>query len=164
MQMIINSPKYGEKVIFFDVQDEQLINSYKWHICFFGKIFYASAHIYRDQKRTAILMHRLIMNPGNKLIDHQDGNGLNNKKSNLRLCNHSQNIANVINQKKSTSKYLGVSKYISGNWHKWLAQIQKNGKKICIGYFDNEKDAAEAYNEKAIIHHGEFARLNIISK
>lgn len=111
-----------------------------------------------------------------KMVDHRDRDCTNDKIENLRDADKHQNAWNVSKQANKTSKYIGVSlrihkktklvkstglmkTYIS---FAWLAQLTVKGKKIFIGYFKTEKEAAIAYNESAKIHHGEFAHLNII--
>lgn len=104
-------------------------------------------------------MHRLIMNaPRNLLVDHKDGNTLNNVKENLRICTKSQNTANSKKRKNTLSCYKGVTRHRG----RWLAQIRHNGKLKFLGYFPSEHEAALAYNQAAIDCHGEFARLNNI--
>lgn len=106
------------------------------------------------------LMHRYIINtPIDSFTDHINQNGLDNRKSNLRLCNQSQNMANVKPIKNKSSKYKGV--YWNKKEHKWYVQI-KNKKfgNIFLGVFDNEEEAGRAYDLKAIEIHGEFAVLN----
>jgi len=90
-------------------------------------------------------------------VDHKDGNGLNNQKENLRPCTPSQNQINK--RPRGTSKYLGVNK-LHG---KWRAAIVVKGRQRHLGLFNNEIDAAKAYDAEAKIHHGEFARLNFIN-
>lgn len=105
-----------------------------------------------------IYMHRLIMRtPKGLEVDHIDGNGLHNWRSNLRNCTHAQNTVNrPMNLDKSGFK--GVY------WHKrnqcWQAQIQKNKAIFWLGNFDDPEAAARAYDEKAKELFGEFARLN----
>jgi len=104
-------------------------------------------------------MHRFILNaPRHKLVDHIDGNGLNNRKANLRLCNHSQNAWNRRPNSGCHSKYKGV--YWNKDKKKWHATISKSYKRIHLGYFDNEIEAARAYDKKAKEFFGEFAYLN----
>lgn len=79
---------------------------------------------------------------------------------NLRKCSHQQNSCNRRSNINSTSKYLGVS-YCKKRM-RWIAQIEKKGKKSWGGVFSDEKSAAIAYNNKAIQIHGEFANLNIV--
>ncbi len=138
---------------------------WKWYAHRDKNTFYAVRNLYLPNRKRIILgMHRLIMgfvyNDG-KLVDHKDRNGLNNQKSNLRLATNSQNLANSRNLKVfKSSIYIGVSYPKKGK--KWVAQILINGKKIRIGRFVNEKDAALAYNETALKLRGEFAILNEI--
>jgi len=94
-------------------------------------------------------------------IDHIDGQRGNNSIKNLRLATNHQNQAN----RKAT---FGKSIYKGVCFHKehkkWMAQLKKNGETEFIGYFTSEEDAAIAYNERAILMHGEFASLNVIAQ
>lgn len=104
-------------------------------------------------------LHRLIMNvTDNKLVvDHMDGDTLNNRKENLRICTQGNNARNRSKTDRPlTSKYKGVF------WNNaWRAQIRVNYKKIHLGTFETEEAAAIAYNNSAIEHFGEFAKLNV---
>lgn len=90
--------------------------------------------------------------------DHKDNNKLNNKKDNLRLCTHSENMCNRLKFKNCSSKYKGVSWNTKNN--KWMAYVCKNSKQHYLGLFEIEIDAAKAYNTKALELHSEFALLN----
>ena len=105
-----------------------------------------------------VLLHRLIMQaPKGMLVDHIDRNGLNNKRSNLRLCTKKQNRANGKPWKPAASGYRGV--YWSGR--KWFAAISQNGHKIkSLGQFESKELAARAYDAAAWERWGEFASLN----
>ena len=145
---------------------------------FDGWNWYVRRHSKVNGKSKTFLLHREILGitDPSVLVDHINGDGLNNMKSNLRLCNHSENRKNRHNKSdKHTSKYLGVSlKTIKYKYRvksgeerisitkRWEARIQHNKKQISIGFFDTETEAALAYNEKAIEFHGEFASLNKI--
>jgi len=93
-------------------------------------------------------------------IDHINGDKTDNRIENLRLATGHDNAANKASAKGATSAYLGVSFKTASK--AWVAQISKLGKKIHLGLFDNELDAARAYNAAAIQLHGQFARLNQI--
>lgn len=121
------------------------------------------------KSRRAIIMHRLILariieRPLEKheLCDHINGNGLDNRRCNLRVVSRKENMWNSASKKNSTSKYKGVSWQASN--HKWRAAIRENGKANYLGLFDNENQAARVYNEAAKRVYGEFARLNIIEE
>lgn len=125
-------------------------------------IRYAVANIrIAKNKWTRIRMHRLILGITDPriMIDHVNGNGLDNRKSNLRICSQAQNIANSRKiDKKSTSRFKGVC------WckrlGKWEVTISKNYKQTYVGIFDSEIKAAKAYNKKAREIFGRFACLN----
>lgn len=110
-------------------------------------------------KYKQVSMHKMIMGtPQGFDTDHIDGNPLNNQRSNLRVCSHSQNVRNRTQKSKnSKTGYKGVTIRYG---KKILSRITVNGKKIHLGYFKNVIDAAKAYNEAAIKYHGEFASLN----
>ena len=102
--------------------------------------------------------HRSIMNcPDDLVVDHINGNTLDNRKLNLRQCTHQQNMMNAVKKRKSLSKFKGVFR----NGNSWGARIG-NGGRIHIGSFKTEEEAAKAYNEKALELFGEFAKLNDI--
>ena len=158
-----------------DDEDAVFLQKYSWRSYFDGWNWYVRRGTTVNKKVKTILLHRAIMGVTDSkiLVDHIDHNGLNNQKSNLRLCNHSQNKKNT--KGRGSSKYLGVSlKKTSYNYTtksgeervskscRWEARIQHNKKQISIGFFDTEIEAALAYNKIASIYHGEFANLNKI--
>lgn len=100
-------------------------------------------------------MHNLIL--GVKGIDHRDGDRLNNRRSNLRVCSSSQNQQNT-SSRNGTSRFKGVS------WHRykkhWQVSFRVNKQYHFVGYFRDEIEAARAYNEAILPLAGEFARLN----
>ena len=104
-------------------------------------------------------MHRLILNaPKGLVVDHINGNGLDNRKANLRLCTPAQNACNVRPRPGETSKYKGVA-FIKRE-RRWQVRISFRNKRKWIGYFDTEIDAARAYDQAARRLHKEFASLN----
>lgn len=107
-------------------------------------------------------MHRVLMRPlQGEYVDHINGDGIDNRRENLRLCTKRQNHLN--SQKcrtKKTSQFKGV--HFRKDVKLWRASIKVNYKNIHLGYFKDEADAAKAYNEAAKIHFGEFARPNAV--
>lgn len=89
--------------------------------------------------------------------DHINGDGSDNRYENLRLATRGQNMMNIGLKKHNTSGWKGVSFYKKTG--KWKSQIQSDGKKIGLGYFDDIKEAAEAYIFAALEMHGDYARL-----
>lgn len=109
-----------------------------------------------------VLMHKLLM-PGVPYIDHKNNKGLDNQKSNLRPATCSQNGQNSRKQNKiTTSIYKGVC-YVTDRC-KWRAKLNLEGKQYHLGFYDNQVDAAKAYNKKAKQLFGEFAKLNEIKE
>ena len=139
-----------------DLEDIIRVNQYNWWAVWYENIqtYYARGIINNKN----IGLHRFILNVTNPKIqvDHRDGNGLENRRFNIRVCTSQQNAMNQQSKKNSSSKFKGVAKIA----HKWQAQITYNYKKIYLGCFDDEKIAAKIYNEKAKELFGEFARLN----
>jgi len=105
-------------------------------------------------------MHRVIMNPPRDLlVDHRNCDSLDNRRANLRLATHAQNSYNKQKTKaKTSSRFIGVS--LDKSRGLWAPRISYQGKKIYLGRFTNEIEAARAYDEAAKQYHGEFAKLN----
>lgn len=145
-----------------DDEDFEWLNQWKWCAHKDRYTYYAVRGVGTNSKDGRILMHRLILGLTDNSIygEHIDHNGLNNQRQNLRPATHSQNMSNKRSKNNATSKYLGVSWYKSRE--KWLATIYKGKKKIFLGYFDCEIDAALAYNNAAKKVHGDFANINNI--
>ena len=141
-----------------DDEDLPLVADKKWYRVDGPNTSYA--HTLRAGK--IIRMHRLLIGPkpAGAVVDHINRNGLDNRKENLRVATLTQNQANTGPRKKSTSKFKGVS--LKKARRAWCAQIQKDLKKIHIGYYDTEEEAAEAYNRAAVKLFGEYAYLNTI--
>lgn len=156
------------KEILVDESDFEYLNQFTWGIC--------SGYARTTIRGKHHLMHRLLLNleTHKEITDHVNHNKLDNRRINLRACNHSENGKN--RKSSGKSKYLGVSIFISKQKYinkkgelkvylgkpKYRAIIKIKGKYKHIGDFNVEKDAALAYNEWANKMHGEFANLNII--
>lgn len=147
------------KFAIIDAEDYEELSKYKWYAMKTSDVDYMAVRNSHGPKRRLILMHRQVMNtPKGMDTDHRNHNRLDNRKSNLRICTTTQNLQNGSSQKGSTSQYKGVSWYKRDK--KWRADIQVNGKKIFLGYFDNETEAAHAYDEAAVRYFDGFAKTN----
>ena len=157
MKKIALSGELGKgKFVLVDDEDFEKLNKYKWH---FGTGYARRLSKGSHSTRKVIWMHRVIMNtPSNMVIDHIDGEGLNNQKYNLRNCLPKENARNTRIASNNTSGYKGVYRF-----HKsWRAVIFLNGKMIHLKMCSTPLEGAKIYNEAAIKYHGEFASLNKI--
>jgi hypothetical protein len=142
-------------VALVDDADYEWLSRQKWQASWNGGNWYA---VKTDVIGT-MYMHRAIANaPSGSVVDHVDGNTLNNQRCNLRTCSQSENMQNRGKTKTNTSGYKGVTWHRNRN--KFLAQIKVNNKNIYLGYFKSAEDAARAYDEAAKKHHGAFAYYN----
>jgi hypothetical protein len=146
------------KVALVDNEDFEWLSTLNWFAKPHHGNWYAIGNIGRDDKtRYTCSMHRFILKPPKYIaIDHIDTNGLNNQRSNLRICTNSQNAMNRKISRVNTTGFKGV--YSENN--KWRAQIKMNQKIFFIGMFSDKIAAAHAYDQKAIELFGEFSRLN----
>lgn len=135
-------------VAIIDQEDSEKVLKHKWHVSVRG---YPQARI----NGKLICLYTFILNEKN--IDHIDRDKMNNCKNNLRKCTCVQNIHNT-DSVGGTSKFKGVW-YDSFN-EKYCVAITSYGKRIWGGRYDNEIDAAKAFNKLSIKHHGEFGVLN----
>ncbi len=143
------------KFAIVDAGDYEELNQYKWYADKSGHTYYAV----RRKGRKLISIHRQVMKaPRGLVCDHIDHDGLDNRKKNLRLCTQGENIRNMRARKGGTSIYIGVS--FDKRIQMFSAKICVNYKKIWIGNFKCEIEAARARDRKAIEVHGEFASLN----
>lgn len=143
-----------------DDKDYETVNALTWHVH-----RYKSGTCYAEHTRSVegktitYRMHQFIT--GQKGIDHRDGDGLNDQRSNFRLATPHQNRMNKKKYRSFVSIYKGVGcKYLAGGDKRFSAYIGIDGKQKHLGYFDVEIDAAEAYDKAAVHHFGTFARLN----
>ena len=131
-----------------DIEELDRIKKYRWN---YGCRNYVRAIV--DGKQ--ILLHRFIINcPEDKVVDHINGDTLDNRKCNLRICSNQQNCMNANLSKNNTSGYTGVI------WHKlsqkWQSEIRVDGKHIYLGLFINLEDAIEARKQAEIKYFGEY--------
>lgn len=165
MELIILSNKYGIKTVLLDDDDYNLLSKYNWHFTTSnGKIFYAVRNIQLGpKKRTVIKMHRAILQLTERatVVDHIDGDGLNNQRSNLRVCTQGENVKNMRAKSSNKTGFKGV-KYLK-RIRKYMARITVNYEHIYLGVYHDPITAAQKYNEAATKYFGEFARLNKIA-
>lgn len=142
-----------------DDSDYEWLSQYKWHI----SCGYAETSKRVGNKIINTRMHRMIINPSREFqIDHINGDKLDNRRINLRICTASQNKANVDKPITNKSGYKGVSFHkITG---KYRAVIKINGKYKHLGEFDNPEDAAVIYDINAKKYFGEFCRVNFLMR
>lgn len=152
----LHSNKYPNLSATVDDEDYELATAYRWNVAKIENKFYAVTSVRCDHGQTSLLMHKLLT--GYAINDHVNGDGLDNRRVNLREATTAQNGQNRGPQANNTSGLKGVS------WHKlsgkWNASIKASGKRMNLGYFTSKIAAAEAYDAAAREYHGVFAYLN----
>lgn len=149
-------------VALVDDGDYESVSQWKWCAQDHGRTTYAvrSVRDFPGAKRRRIYLHRFLMNAAdNQEIDHANGDGLDNTRSNLRLCTTTENKWNRRKFTPTTSKYKGVM----FRRNRWVATTKIARRQIHLGCFLTEIEAANAYDQFAVEHYGPFARLNVAS-
>lgn len=137
---------------YIDAADYEWVSKYNWRI-------FGGGYAARHEKGKMIFMHREIMKPPEGMVvDHIDGSKANNCRINLRVCTRQENQRNRAKTAGAVSRFKGV--WFDKRVGKWRATIHMKGKSIFIGHFEEEEEAARAYDRKAVELFGEFARLN----
>lgn len=167
MIFTIHSKKYGPHKVEIDDEDWPKIKDYTWCVQTRRKndgtvtILAVVAIKRRGTKNKTYYLHRLLI--AGRMIDHKNGNVLDNRKSNLRVCDYSTNRQNAVANYSADRGFKGVRQLKTKTGKiKYFAQIKINGKRKSRGNFDTKEAAAVAYNVLAGEHFGEFARLNEI--
>lgn len=120
-----------------------------------------SGYLHTNMNKTMVLIHRYLLKPDkHQLVDHINNIRHDNRISNLRIVSATVNAHNKLKKQNCSSKYIGVS--LCKTSKKWLSYISFNSKRIHIGQFEFEIEAAKAYNDKAIELYKENANLNKI--
>ena len=151
-------PRYAK----VDPGDYKRLRGYEWFARKGKNSFYARRHAAggKGKNGTLVYLHQEIIKvPEGMVVDHINHDGMDNRRANLRPATHSQNLCHRGKRSGATqSKYKGV--YWRKKNRKWQALITFQRKKIYLGYFRSEIDAANAYDRAARKYHGEFACLN----
>ena len=161
----------GSIVTIDDIDSD--LASMKWSLGIRGSktstIHYTTGHWKKTiGKSSTVYMHRIILSrvvrrplKRQECVDHINHNGLDNRRCNLRLVTQSQNMCNMrITPRSKSSCFKGVHWF--GRTNKWQAQIMMDGKRVHLGYFVDEVDAARAYDEAAKKLHGHNCWLNLL--
>lgn len=130
------------KVALVDDEDFERINQFKWYARKTHNMYYAVHTLPRSQNQRKLYMHAIIIGtPPRKMTDHINGDGLDNRKENLRVVTNRENLQNL--HVKKTSKYPGV-RFVRQS-KKWRATIQFKGKQYNLGNYSDELTAATVY-------------------
>lgn len=165
MRIKMCSVKHGDWYLLLDEEDAWVLN--------FGLGLWKDSKreipyvVFQNSKRNIHLrgkkLSRVLLDcPDNFIVDHINGNPMDNQRANLRITSQANNNKNAKKRRNSLSRYKGVCP--SNKRGFWKAQIQSNYKKYAIGIFPSEEKAAEAYDKKALELFGEFAKLNYPKK
>jgi len=140
-----------------DEDDLAVVLEHKWCI---NRKEQGKRTAYVRRTTDSLKLHQLIMGeaPEGMVIDHVNGDGLDNRRKNLRYCTHAENHANEEKRRGGTSVFKGVG--LDTDRNKWSAKLTAFGKTKNLGRFDTEEEAAVAYDTEARKVFGDFARLN----
>jgi HNH endonuclease/AP2 domain-containing protein len=150
---------YGGRQALVDDEDVLLVTPFKWHL-----LTVSENCTYAATGKTNTGMHRIISGAvKGQVVDHINGNGLDNRRANLRVCTRRQNLCNRKRNANSTQPFKGVSQNLRRTrWHARIGSTDPNAtvKRHTIGWFATAEEAARAYDAAAIRFYGEFACLN----
>jgi len=145
---------------FIDKEDYSIISQYRWYLKKWKNKEYVITPIITTRHHQ-LRMHKLLIHCDKPYeIDHINGNGLDNRRKNLRIVTHTQNMMNSKKRKDVSSKYKGVFLHKNPKDRPWRAYIRVAGKLTNLGYYFSQEKAAAVYNEKARDFFGNFACLN----
>ena len=159
-----------------DAEDYEQLRRYKWHVCPRKDKVYAARcrRVAEGPGPQRVLLHYEALglkNPisNGRVIEHKNGDGLDCRKRNLRVCSQSENAANRGPNRsgrnrtgRKTSRYKGIYWIPAHGYHPagWVAKIRHREKRFYLGFFKKEYDAVQAYNQAAYRLYGQFAYLN----
>jgi hypothetical protein len=135
-----------------DHSDLSRVERFRW-------LFVHGYAVTKINRKTTLNMHRLILQPSKLAkVDHVNHNGIDNRRINIRVCTHGENMKNQKLSRSSRTGFKGVHFY--KRHQKYMAYIVSDSKKFHLGYFHSPEVAAKAYDAAAIVMHGKFAKLN----
>lgn len=154
-----------DRVALVDPEDVALVSGYRWRLTRSPQPYAVAG------SQPKVWMHRLILGlpAGDRdaLVDHVNGDGLDNRRGNLRQATHRQNVANSRSRRSGSSRHRGVSLVewpsLKGGGQSWRADVSPGRRQIYLGTFKSEDEAALAYNVAALLLNGSYARLNRVA-
>jgi hypothetical protein len=162
MKMLQITSKLGIYDVKLDDADYERIAMHCWSVLRSGKKIYIRRDLWfgRGLSRERVYLHRAVWGdvPDGQYVDHISGDTLDNRRCNLRLATGTQNQANRLLSRTSTSGFKGV--YFRKATGKWSADLRAGKRHISLGSFSTPEEAANAYDIAAVEHFGEFARTN----
>lgn len=147
----------GKKVL-VDAEDYEKVIAIDWKYQLHKGKEYVRVQRWVEGKNVTTYLHSFLMN--GRMVDHINGNGLDCRKQNMRVCSKKQNNMNRSKAKNNTSGYKGA--YWRKDRSTWQSRISVEGKNVHLGYFPNSEDAARAYDKAARSYYGEFGKLNFL--
>ena len=147
-------------VAIVDETDAAAVQQYKWHASKTSDgHYYARGYVQQSGKWVKVYMHRYLTGAAKGVdVDHKNGNALDNRRINLRVCTHAENMRNQRARVARPGSRKGV--WFDRARNKYQAYVNVNGKRISLGRFATDGEAIAAHNAAALAHHGEFAVLN----
>jgi hypothetical protein len=144
-----------DRVVLFDDADAALLAEWQWHLHLTPTVTYARGYPKGNRGAGLTYMHRLLTEAARgEDVDHISGDGLDNRRRNLRQCSRSQNNAN----RHRTASATGVKGVHFEAWSgRWRAEIERGGRRYKLGRYDTQGEAAAAYAAKATELFGEYA-------
>ena len=147
----------GKEAI-IDSCDIGTVKEFGWHALSPADLFYAARGVHIGGKKKVLLMHREIIGAEKGVhVDHINGNGLDNRRLNLRIASHAQNMRNRKINANNKTGFKGVS--FDKKYNKYMPCIRINGKTKHLGSYDTAEEAYSAYCKASAELHGEFGRL-----
>ncbi len=147
-------------VTWVDDEDYKYLVEWKWHVDMFGGVPYAARTAYEPNKKTIYMARWLVDAPKGKEVDHRNGQSLDNRRGNLRICTTTQNHYNYQTPRGSVP-YKGVT--YDKDRDSFMVHGQRDGKPIHLGRYETAVEAALIYNVFARDNYGEFANLNMVT-